>query len=86
MENLGSTTISLEGMVVLDLNNQTVIRLSLSKKAYINSDTSTGYQQINGYHDRWKPQSERRLGIHTWPSFKGRARNSWRSYRKLSQS
>jgi hypothetical protein len=53
-EYLGSTTISLEGMVVLDLNNQTVIRLSPSKKAYADSDTSIGYEQINGYHDRWK--------------------------------
>jgi hypothetical protein len=54
-ENLGSTTISLEGMVVLDLNNQTVIRLSPSKKAHLDSNTSIGYEQINSYHDRWKP-------------------------------
>jgi hypothetical protein len=53
-EYLGSTTISLEGMVVLDFNNQTVTRLSPSKRVSIDPDTSIGYQQINGYHDRWK--------------------------------
>jgi hypothetical protein len=53
-EYLGSPTISLEGMVVLDLNNQTVTRLRPSKRGVIDPDTFIGYEQINGYHDRWK--------------------------------
>jgi hypothetical protein len=53
-EYLGSTAISLEGMVVLDLNNQTVSRLGPSMKFSIDPNTSIGYEQINGYHDKRK--------------------------------
>jgi hypothetical protein len=43
-EYLGSTAISLEGMVVLDLNNQTVIRLGPSMDFSIGPNTSIGYE------------------------------------------
>jgi hypothetical protein len=53
-EYLGSTTIPLQGMVVLDLNNQTVISLGPSVEFCINVNASIGDEQINGHHDKRK--------------------------------
>lgn len=64
-EYLGGTTLFLEGMVVLDLNNQTVLTLGSSTAFCMNPNISAGDKQIDRHYHRRESKGERWNDIYT---------------------